>query len=502
MEAFMFILHTPPQDEKRYTDCKVTVNGISASLPLCRVSAMPYNTAWPGYQRPIDQTEEAAFLSFESDEAVTLTVTYKKAPDKVLVRPLSKGVNVSADGNTTTLTLHTPGAYTVEADGSHHALHVFFNPVKDFKKYTEDAKNILHYPAGVHRVGRVELDSDTTVILDSGAYVYGSFLAVCAQNVTICGYGIIDGSKEKRETVNDLFPLDYYNTIPPDREAILSLIEKNHALDGIVRFYDCKNVRLEGVIMRDSATFACVAARSEDVRIENVKAVGMWRYNSDGIDLFNCSRALIKNCFLRNFDDCIVLKGICGWDDRNMEDILVEGCVTWCDWGRNLEIGAETNAREFKNIVFRDCDCIHGSSICLDIHHHNRAEISDVAFEDIRVEYTRHQLPDTYQYDMKAPFPTFETTRHPLLMAIPIYAMGLFSKDGKHGCVHDVSFKNIQILTDSPDIPVPESAFIGLDKEHTVSCVKVENVTFNGKALHGDEMRIHRNEFTHDIELD
>jgi len=267
----MFILHTPPQDEKRYTDCKVTVNGISASLPLCRVSAMPYNTAWPGYQRPIDQTEEAAFLSFESDEAVTLTVTYKKAPDKVLVRPLSKGVNVSADGNTTTLTLHTPGAYTVEADGSHHALHVFFNPVKDFKKYTEDAKNILHYPAGVHRVGRVELDSDTTVILDSGAYVYGSFLAVCAQNVTICGYGIIDGSKEKRETVNDLFPLDYYNTIPPDREAILSLIEKNHALDGIVRFYDCKNVRLEGVIMRDSATFACVAARSEDVRIENVK---------------------------------------------------------------------------------------------------------------------------------------------------------------------------------------------------------------------------------------
>jgi len=102
---------------------------------------------------------------------------------------------------------------------------------------------------------------------------------------------------------------------------------------------------------------------------------------------------------------------------------------------------------------------------------------------------------------MNAPFPDFETTKHPLLMAIPIYAMGLFSKDGKHGCVHDVSFKNIQILTDSPIVPVPESAFIGLDKEHTVSRVKVEDVTFNGKALHGDEMRIHRNKFTHDIEI-
>ena len=83
MEAFMFILHTPPQDEKLYTDCKITVNGISASLSLCRVSAMPYNTAWPGCQRPFDQTEEAAFLSFESDETVTLTVTYKKAPNSI-----------------------------------------------------------------------------------------------------------------------------------------------------------------------------------------------------------------------------------------------------------------------------------------------------------------------------------------------------------------------------------------------------------------------------------
>lgn len=498
----MLILHTPPTSEKLYTDYKVTVNGISASLPFCRVSAMPYNTAWPGHQRPLDQTEEAAFLSFESDGEVTLTVTYKNVPCEVTVRPLSKQIKASVEGNTATITLKEVGAYTVEADGFHHALHVFFNPINDFSKYAVGAKSILHYPAGVHRVGRVELGSDTTVILDSGAYVYGSFIAVCAQNVTICGYGVIDGSEEKRVTGDDLLPLDYYGSIPADREAILSLIKKNRVLNGSIRFYDCQNILVEGVTMRDSATFACIAARCEGVRLENVKAIGMWRYNSDGIDLFNCYRAVIKGCFLRNFDDCIVLKGICGWDDRNMEDILVEDCVTWCDWGRNLEIGAETNAPEFKNITFRNCDCIHGSSILLDIHHHNRAEISNVTFEDIRAEYTRHQLPDTYQHDMNAPFPTLETTRHPLLMAIPIYNMGLFSKDGKHGSVHDISFKNIQILTDSPEIPVPESTFVGLDSEHTVSRVKVEGVTFNGKALHGDEMRIHRNEFTHDIELD
>lgn len=498
----MLILHQPPECETLYDGYEVAVNGLSVALPSCRVSAMPYNTAWPGFQRPVDQTEEAAFLSFESDGEVTVTVTYQSAPKEVLVRPLSKHVSVTVEGSTATLTLRECGAYTVEADGSHHALHVFFNPITNFEKHAASAKNIIRYDAGVHRVGRVEICSDTTVILDSGAYVYGSFLAICAQNVTICGYGVIDGSEEKRTSDHDLLPLDYYATIPAQREAILNIIEKNHVLDGIIRFYDCKNVRIEGVIMRDSATFACIPARCEDVCIENVKAIGMWRYNSDGIDLFNCSRAVIKGCFMRNFDDCIVLKGICGWDDHDMTDIIVEGCLTWCDWGRNLEIGAETNAPRFDGITFKDCDCIHGSSILLDIQHHNRAEISNVAFEDIRVEYTRHQLPDTYQHDMKAPFPDFEATRHPLLMAIPIYNMGLFSKDGKHGCVHNVSFKGIQILTDSPEIPVPESMFIGLDEAHTVSGITVENVTFNGNALRGNEMRIHRNEFTHDIELD
>lgn len=60
------------------------------------------------------------------------------------------------------------------------------------------------------------------------------------------------------------------------------------------------------------------------------------------------------------------------------ENILVERCVIWCDWGRALEIGAETNAPEYRNIIFRDCDIIHGSSVMMDIQHHNRAEIHHI----------------------------------------------------------------------------------------------------------------------------
>ena len=495
----MLVLTNTPASEALYTRISVAVNGIPARTPAVRVSSMPYNTAWPGRQRPFDQTEMAPVLSFSADEPVTVTVTYETPPSEVLVRPLSRGVTPLMEGRTATLTLHTPGAYTVEADGFHEALHVFFDPVTVFSPGVCQEGTVLRYGPGVHAIGRVELHSDTTVIIDRDAVLYGSFIAVNAENITICGYGVLDGSCEERSSGDDLLPLNYYGPIPTEREDFLRFLSQNRVLDGILRFYRCKNIRVEGVTLRDASTFALISAGCDDIVIDNVKTVGMWRYNSDGIDLFNCRRAVIRNCFLRDFDDCIVLKGICGWDDRNMEHITVENCVTWCDWGRNLEIGAETNAPAFRDITFRNCDCIHGSTVFCDIHHHNRAEISEVVFEDIRCEYTKHQLSDTYQHDMDAPFLPACPPRHPILIATPILASGLFSKDGLHGCIHDIIFRNIHVLTDGADLPKPQAWFAGADENHCVKNVTLDGIYRNGIRLSRDEIEWQTNEFVSDI---
>ena len=496
----MLIIHNAPSGEAKYCGYDVRINGVTALPSLCRVSAVPYNTEWPGHQRPLDQTEETGFLSFECDGEVNISITYSTPPSEITVRPLSRGVKAKIDGSIASFTLSELGAYTVEADGYHHALHIFLNPIKSFESYTDGAKTVLRYGAGIHRIGRVELPSDTAVIIDSGAYIYGSFCAVCAHNISICGYGVIDGSCEARDNESSLLPLDYYATIPHDRGEILDLIRRRHSLDGILRFYNCENIHVEGVIMRDSSTFAAIAARCKQVIFENVKAIGMWRYNSDGIDLFNCRDCVISHSFMRNFDDCIVLKGICGWDNENMENILVTDCVTWCDWGRNLEIGAETNADSFKNITFKNCDCIHGSSIFLDIHHHNRAHISDVIYENINIEYTRHQLSDVYQSDMSLPYPHGYKISHPLLIGIPIYASGLFSKDGKHGDVKHISFKNINIISDIPLRPV--IMIRGLDTEHTVSDVTLSGLTLNGTPLRTSDIDLAVNDFAESIKLE
>ena len=494
----MLILTHPPAEELLYTRIRVTVNGIPSKTPAARVSAMPYNTAWPGCQRPMEQTELAPVLSFSSDGPVSLTVTYEDPPVEVLVRPLSRRVAASLEGNTVTLTLPAPGVYTVEADGFHEALHIFFDPVKDFEACTEGVKTVLRYGAGVHEIGRVELFSDTTVLIDRDAVVYGSFLAVHAENITVCGYGVIDGSREKRRSGDRLFPLDYHAPLPSDREELLTFMAEHRVLDGILRFYRCRQVRVEGVTLRDAATFALIPAACDGVIVENIKTIGMWRYNADGIDLFNCCNVTVRNCFFRNFDDCIVLKGICGWDEWAVEHILVEGCVTWCDWGRNLELGAETNAPAYRDIRFRNCDCIHGSTIFCDIQHHNRAEIYDVTFENIRCEFTKHQLSDTYQSDMTVPFVPTTPTRHPMLLAAPIFCSGLFAEDGLNGCIHDITFRHIYMLTDG-DIPKPTVWFAGLDEEHTVKEVTVDGVFRDGERMEKDGLVWQTNEFARDI---
>ena len=49
----MLRIHHPPEGEMTVSDFSVRVNGEETSPWFCRVSAMPYNTVWPGRQRPL-----------------------------------------------------------------------------------------------------------------------------------------------------------------------------------------------------------------------------------------------------------------------------------------------------------------------------------------------------------------------------------------------------------------------------------------------------------------
>ncbi|MBR4941144.1 MAG: hypothetical protein IKZ19_04000, partial [Clostridia bacterium] len=487
----MFRIHHPPKGEATVSDFKVILNGEETLPWFCRVSAMPYNTVWPGCQRPIDQTEIASFISFEMDSPVTVELEAAKDFEKIAIRPLSKNIKPSLSGRKIIFTLPAAGHYTVELDGSHNALHIFANPYTDFG-VDKNADNVIYYGPGVYDIGNMELEEGQILYVDGGAVLYGSVTAIHKENVGIVGYGVIDGSKEIRD--NDTLLLVYSIDEDLRDESILRRrLKETNCLNGCVRLYSCKNSSINGVITRDSSTFAVIIADCENIDCEWVKTIGMWRYNSDGIDTFNSRYIRIAYCFLRDFDDCVVLKGIGGWDKENQHHITVTGCTIWCDWGRGLELGAETCADEYHDILWLDCDLIHGCHIHIDLQNLDRARIHHMLVKNIRCEYAENEPEPMYQHDMNAPYEPQNHSWAPTLIASPIH-FGPWAWPKKLGSTDNIRFEDIYIIADH-GVPMPQIAFSSEAEGNANRDIVIENVCRNGTRLKEEEITVRKSPF-------
>ena len=353
------------------------------------VSSCPFNTPWPGHQRPIEgQTEPADFLPFtiDNNETVKVEITFNKPFETAEIHPVSYSVEFEQKNNTISFDVSKSGQYNIQLDGLHRNLYLFVDtPIKENKSAT------YYFKKGVHNVGAIELKSGDSVYFEDGAVVYGGFYSINSENIKITGHGILDGSFEERTSsegiiYNTTYYKDEYRLNLLDcPKRIKEIMDKMHLLKNGLKFMNCKNIVVEGVILRNCSTFNIAPCGCDNLVFDNIKLIGMYKYNTDGIDLINCSNVTVKNSFFRNFDDCMVIKGCYGWESKICENITVENCVVWCDWGANLEIGAETRSDEIKNIVFKNCDLLFGNYY-MRIQNRGSAYVHDIIYENIRIE--------------------------------------------------------------------------------------------------------------------
>ncbi len=358
----------------RSNDYAVKVNGVEVPTYSCRVSAYPLNVWWRGHQRPFDQTESASYVNLVADEPITVEVTplTKSLDGKIMIKPYSKNVrHVVGDGKIT-FTLDKNGGYIVEIGDCHGLLYVFSSAPEPAPKESEVT---YYFGSGVHFPGKITLKSNESVYVDRNALVYGCIFAKNAENVKIFGNGIFDDSGEERFCEHCYEP--YTN--------------------GNIKLYECKNVTVRGVGFTNSAIWCVNVFACEDVLLDGIKVFGQWRYNTDGTDIVNSKRVTVRNSFIHSFDDAIVIKGIDRYMDRDCEDITVEGCALYCDWGRTCEIGFETSCREIKRIAYRDCDILRGGNTAMSVHNGDCAAISGVRYSDIRLELENFYTPEVYQ---------------------------------------------------------------------------------------------------------
>lgn len=459
----MISLYPFPEGEPVYEGYQVIVNGAEVKPYVCRVSAMPFNCTWPGRQRPLDQTELAAFLSFGlsgQGEPAYVQINAGRPVGRAVVRPLSRKIraNVQPDG-CVCFTIREPGQYTVELDGHHHAMHLFVNPIRD-DGIAPDAPHVRYFGPGIHRPGPIQLMSGETIYLAEGAVVHTTIRGENVSNVRIMGRGVLDNSEYERNTYTCF------------------------GCPAAVMLHECENVLIQDVVMKDSCSWTITAWHSRNISIRNVKAVGMWRYNSDGFDMVNCSNVLIRDCFLRNFDDCVVLKGYPPYEHANLENIRVAGCVVWCDWGRGLEIGAETCADEYRNIVFEDCDLIHSTHIAIDIQNSGTALVHGLRFENIRVEYEKDCQEPIYQKSMDMEYHPKPEPHMPYLILAEVHAYyhDWLLPDEPNGRNEDIYYKNIQVFAED-GLPMPPSCFRGLDEACCTRGMHIDGLFLNGRRM-------------------
>jgi hypothetical protein len=430
-------------------------------------------------------------MSFQADERVTLSVESVRPFTAAVVRPLSKGIVPNVSGNNVSFSIEKPGQYVLELDGWHKALHIFVNPPEEFP---EAGKATWHFGDGIHFPGLIRLKDGDSVYLDKGAVVYGSLFGKGVKDITVFGYGILDGSYEER-----LFEHCYEDFTK-----------------GNIKFYDSRNISVSGVTLRNSAIWVVNLFGCSDVKIDNIKIVGQWRYNTDGIDVVNSQNVEIKNSFIRSFDDTITLKGIDEFADRNVDNIHVDNCVLWCGWGRTCEIGLETACKEYRGIVFENSDLIHNSGVCLDIQNGDYADVHDVTFRDLRIEYQKDALPEILQqkdeeaYDSggRIGLPTLIWASNPrfreMYSFLGIEAAGeeAKGKSGKVGAVFDILYENIEVFLED-GVPVPKSEIYSRIPGSDFCNIRIRNLGINGKPVKTlEELKLESNGRVYDLTIE
>ena len=428
------VTYPAPQSEKASEDYQVEAGNKSVFV----------------YTAPALQGGPVSFAYFDFSGTATVVVTSRQKIESVKVLPTSYGIVPTIDGDKVSLTLTKPANLTVELNGScDRPLHLFANPPEADRPDPAD-KNVIYFGPGVHEVATLRPKSGQTVDLAGGAIlrakippdekptqeknwrgnkVYATLLETRgAKRVQVRGRGILD-----------------LGALP------------QHARTAMW-FEGSQGILVEGIVIRDAPNWAVAMYDSKHIVVRNVKQICA-RENSDGVDICNSQDVLVEDCFLRNNDDEVCVKTLSHWPARESRNIVVRRCVVWNDRARGLGITSETRAN-ISQVLFKDCDIIHdfaSASDCaaLAVIVCDSGTMSDIRFEDIRVEDCRNTLVDCW------------------------IGPDMWSRDEAQGHIKGVTFKDITVTGKS----MPAIKLSGCDDRHLIEDVRFENLRVQGSLM-------------------
>lgn len=405
------------------------------------------------------------YFDFSGEVTVDIQMPgLNKAVESAVVLPTSCGIVPTVSDGHVQFTITEPGQYTVVYNNNvNKATHIFANPIEtDLPDFNDP--NVLYIGPGEWTMDAIALEDNQTLYLSGGAVLHSIISVANAENVRICGRGLIDGS-------------DYVAWNQPGSTARVP-IDLNHA----------KNVTVEGITLVNSNCWNLNSFASKNVTVDNVKIIS-GRQNGDGFTFQSCTDHVVTNCFVRSWDDSLVLKNYSG----STKGITFRDIQVWTDLAQSMEIGYETDKGltldpEISEVLFENITVLYNfHKPVISIHNSDDAYIHDITYRNIMVENA---------------FMQGDNGNNKELIEMHMLKSGWSTVTDEYGSIDNVLIDGLTVVN-TADGKVPESRFLGHGPENQITNVTIRDVTILGKQITSlEELNASTNEYCEAITVE
>ena len=434
------IIYEGPKTMTSSETVQVSVNGYELFVYDVMVN---HKHIWDANVQPT--TTPMTYFDFEGKARIEITAPgLPEKVESVTVQPYSLGIEPEVKDGTVRFLITEPGQYTVVFNGNvNKALHIFANPPENDIPDPDDP-DVFWIGPGEWVMDAIALQDHQTLYLSGGAVLHSIISVANADDVRICGRGMIDGSDYPAWN-----QAGSYARVP---------IDLNHS----------KNVTVEGISIVNSNCWNVNSYSSKNVTIDNVKVIS-GRQNGDGFTFQSCTDHLVTNCFARTWDDSLVIKNYSG----STKGITFRNIQVWTDLAQSMEIGYETDKGltldpEISDVLFEDITVLYNfHKPVISIHNSDDAWVHDITYRNITVENALMQGDNGFNKE---------------LIEMTLQNSSWSTVRDEFGKTSDVLIDGLTVIN-TENGKIPASRMSGVSEDNMITNVKLRNVNILGQKM-------------------
>lgn len=289
----------------------------------------------------------------------------------------------------------------------------------------EAGGGVVRIPAGIFRTGTLWLRSGVCLDLDAGAELRAieSLDAFPAHEPPVGGnylcfmrHALIYAEKAVGIGLRGQGTINGMGGAPAFARRTDQLPGRYMNRPSVIRFVDCRNVRIENVQIRDSAQWTMHLMACSDVVIHGITLRSRSpNYNNDGIDVDSCEDVRISDCFIDSEDDAISIKATTA---RPCRRVMVTNCIlsTHCN---AIRVGCE-NFGTFEDLYFSNLH-VYDSQVGIAMQNTDGHPMRRIAFNNLslqRVAFPIHVITNRNTYPCGLPIERYPAPMGPAPAAI------------------------------------------------------------------------------------